>query len=129
MFTGIRLHTLTYVYDDPEHPDRPTSAISSPQWTPDDRGLLMGLEAYEASLCRCGFPKEVAWHSEMDGGWFEADEFVCHACSAREGSPVAYVRIRNTRPESKGPMPPFVLGVSTTGREASPAAAVAEPTI
>jgi hypothetical protein len=113
------MQTLTYVYDDTSpHPERPVSAIQSPGWTPEDHALVLGLAKYEDELCRCGFPKTLAWHSEMDG-WFECDtqvdQFVCHACTARnDGKQVTYVRIRNTRPDDQGEIPPFVLGTTTT---------------
>ena len=107
--------TETFVYADPDHPDRPTGTIHSPPFIAEDVALLSGLELYEQSLCRCGHPKSVAWHSEMDG-WFEADEYVCHACSAgKDGTDKAvYTVTRNTRPADRPPLPPFVLGDTTT---------------
>lgn len=111
--------TLTYVYDDPDHPDRPTSAIQSPPYIDEDVALLSGLDLYEQSLCKCGFPKHIAWHSDMDG-WFESEEdvdhFVCFGCSAGRDpdDKVIYRRVRNTRPADK-PMPEFRLGVTTVG--------------
>lgn len=120
MFVGLRLITTTYLYDDPDHPERCTGAIQSPPYTADDRALLMALDAYEASLCRCGQPRSTAWHSEMDG-WYEPQTYVCHACTAmapedKDGKrePVRYGGPLNTRPADKGPLPPFVLGVTTT---------------
>ncbi|WP_435744898.1 hypothetical protein [Nocardioides sp. SYSU DS0663] len=118
VFLGLRMITTTFVYDDDsEHPDRPTSTIATPAWTPEDRALLMGLEMYESTLCRCGYPRSVAWHSEMDG-WFgdngEAEKYVCHACSAIHGRQVHYPIAMNTRTEAHGPLPPFVLGETTT---------------
>lgn len=110
----MRLATQTYVYDDRDHPDRVTSTIASPAFTPEDQALLMGLELYESSLCPSGFPREVAWHTEMDG-WFETEEYVCFACTAaNDGDQVTHTFLVNTRPDSKGPMPPFVLGETTT---------------
>ena len=100
------------MYADPEHPDRPTSAISSPLYTLEDQALLIALEQYEAGLCACGQPRVVAWHSEMDG-WYDGEQIVCHACSAAKGEQVTYARVINMRPASKGPLPPFVLGVTT----------------
>lgn len=109
----IRQPRTTYFYDDPEHPDRVTSTMESPAITPEDHALLEALEAYEATLCRCGFPRDLAWHSDMDG-WFEATEYVCHACTAASPKhPVSHTYIRNTRP-ADNPVPPFVLGVTTT---------------
>lgn len=101
------------MYGDPDHPDRVTRQVHGPLYTPEDRALLAGLSAYEDSLCGgCSEPIAVAWHSEMDG-WYDGDGFVCHACSAKAGHEVAYAIVRNTRPDSKGPMPPFVLGETT----------------
>lgn len=74
----------------------------------------MGLEAYEASLCRCGQPRAVAWHSEMDG-WFDTEGVVCHACTARnDGEQVAYTFVTDTRPHEHRPLPPFEFGITTT---------------
>jgi hypothetical protein len=105
--------TTTFVYDDPEHPDRPTGTIASPAYTPEDQALLMGLDMYEADLCSCGHPRSVAWHTEMDG-WFESEGYKCFACTARnDGKDVGYTVTKNTRPADKGPMPEFVLGKTT----------------
>lgn len=110
---------MDYVYGDPEHPDRVTGAVSSPAYTREDRALLMGLEFYEASLCACGVPIALAWHSEMDG-FYEADETVCHVCSARKGRQVVYgTNLRNTRDMSQ-PMPPFVPGKTITTPDTGP---------
>lgn len=115
LFVGLRLPTTEYVFGDPDNPDKVTGTVSSPAYTPEDQGLLMALLAYEDSLCRCGQPRAVAWHWEMDG-WYEADEFVCHACTAAspDDKPVTYSQVRDTRPPSKGPLPLFVLGKTTT---------------
>lgn len=93
-----------------------------PAFTHEDRALFMGLESYEASLCKCGVPIDVAWHSEMDGGYFESDVVVCHACSARADREVAYSgALRNTRDEAvHGPMPPFVPGKTITAPSKGP---------
>jgi hypothetical protein len=122
VLTG-RLATTTYVYDDqdptrppqraPGTPARVVSAIQSPSYTPEDTALLMALEKYEAGLCKCGWPRSIAWHSEMDG-WFDGEAFVCHACSAVADRQVIYSIARDTWPSEKGPLPPFVLGVTTT---------------
>jgi hypothetical protein len=110
---------VQYVYDDPDHPDRVTAAVSSPAYTVEDRALLMGLDAYEGSLCRCGVPITSAWHSEMDG-YYEADEAVCHVCSLRAGRQVAFsTNLRNTRDPSL-PMPPFVPGETITAPDVGP---------
>ncbi len=108
----MRLPTVTYEYGDPQHPDRPTAAVHSPAYTREDRALLMALESYEASLCRCGVPVAVAWHSEMDG-YPEADQAVCHFCTARAGRQVVYATVRNTRDPAM-PMPPFLPGKTVT---------------
>lgn len=117
MFSGARIPTSTYVYDDPDHPDRPTRLVHSPPFVAEDRALLMGLEAYEASLCVCGHPRAVAWHSEMDG-FYDDKSYVCHACSAKAGREVAYHSTVDTRDPAKGPLPLFELGVTTV--DASP---------
>lgn len=106
--------TQRFVYDDPERPLRATSAIQSPPYVVEDQALLTGLDLYEQSLCRCGHPKAVAWHADMDG-WFEEDTYVCHACSVgREPDDKAiYRHVRSTRPDDR-PLPPFLLGVTTT---------------
>ena len=106
--------TTTYVYDDQEHPDRVTSTIASPAYTPQDRALLMGLEGYEASLCKCGIPRSVAWHSDMDG-WYEAESFVCHACTALrdDDENTVYQNPIDTRGPDMPPLPPFEYGVTT----------------
>lgn len=107
--------TQTFVYDNLERPLQVTSTIQSPAYTAEDRALLTGLRTYEAELCRCGVPRSVAWHSEMDG-FFEADRFVCHACTAKSGSEkkVIYSLARDTRDPAKGDLPPFVLGMTTS---------------
>lgn len=123
IFLGVRLPETTYLYEDPDHPTRVTRTVSSPSFVAEDRALLMGLELAEAAaqqLCRCGQPIEVAWHAEMDG-WWERQDFVCHACTALAPEPergpkepVVHSRVVNTRPASKGPLPAFVLGVTTS---------------
>lgn len=106
--------SLTYVYDDPEHPDRPTAAIQSPQWTPEDQALLIGLQEYEAGLCECEWPVEVAWHADMEG-WFDGQSFVCHACSARQGHEVVHtLRPTTDRDFTVKPLIPFEFGLTTT---------------
>jgi hypothetical protein len=121
LYLEIRLPRVTYLYEDHEHPDRRTGELQSPAYTHEDRALLMGLESYEASLCRCGVPKHVAWHSEMDG-YYDVDEVVCHACSAQQGRQVVYSpRLRSSRDEAKhGPMPEFVPGKTITAPTKGP---------
>ncbi|GEP38892.1 hypothetical protein NPS01_25550 [Nocardioides psychrotolerans] len=119
IFLGLRMRSTTYLYDDPGHPDRPTGTIASPDYVAEDRALLVALQAYEADLCRCGQPRSVAWHTDMDGFYGEGGEalqVVCFACTAIQGGEkkVTYPVVWNTRPASKGPLPPFVLGVTTT---------------
>lgn len=110
------MRLTTWLYDDPDHPDRVTGTIESPAWTDEDRALLLGLQLYEGSLCQCGEPRSLAWHSELEG-WYETDRFVCHACTARNGGEqVVYVTVRNTYPfeKKKGPLPVFKLGETTS---------------
>lgn len=105
--------TTTFVYGDTERPDRVTAHIQSPAWTPEDRGLLAGLEMAEGELCRCGEPRSVAWHSDMDGD-YEADAVVCFACSAIQDQKVRYYLPRVTRDFAQRPLPPFRIGRTTT---------------
>ncbi|HEY0889375.1 MAG TPA: hypothetical protein VGE38_07180 [Nocardioides sp.] len=119
LYLEIRLPGVTYLYDDPQHPERRTGEIHSPPYTRDDRALLLALEFYEGSLCRCGIPISVAWHSEMDG-FFDVDEVVCHACSARAGRQVAYTtRLRSSRNPDL-PMPEYVPGRTITTPDKGP---------
>ena len=116
--------TTTFVYDDESpYPTRPVSSIQSPSYTAEDRALLVGLDLYEKDLCRCGWPRSVAWHSEMDGWMEPGDRYVCHACTAAapepsDASPKTPVTYgggaKSTRPDSKGPLPPFALGITTS---------------
>lgn len=111
-----RLLVTTNLYDDPDHPERITGTVQSPAWTEDDRALMLALQTYESSLCGgpCGQPREVAWHSELEG-WFESHKYVCHGCSALRGEQVVYAVAVNEYPfEAKPPLPPFRLGETTT---------------
>ena len=79
----------------------------------------MGLAAFEEhashtrhGTCACGFPIEVAWHSELNG-WWETEEYVCEACTARKGEQVTYTLLRSAWPADKQ-LPPFELGKTTT---------------
>lgn len=51
----------------------------------------------------------------MDG-FYEADKFVCHACTAKRGddNKSIYALARHTRDLHAKPLAPFVLGVTTT---------------
>lgn len=85
-----RLQTTTFVYDDAEHPDRPSGSVASPAWTEDDRSLLLALEEYESTLCPgCQQPREIAWHADVEGH-YEGNGLVCHACSAKDGRQKVY---------------------------------------
>lgn len=118
--------TETYVYDDqdpaqpprrrPGTPARVLRVIQSPAYTVEDRALLTGLGVYEDSLCNCGIPREIAWHSEMDGWFDNVDHYVCHACTARRGDDkkAIYVFARHSRDLRTSPLPPFQLGVTTS---------------
>lgn len=115
---------MTYLYDDPQLPDRPTGHVESPEWTDDDRALLLALAAYEATLCPggCGQPRELAWHSHMEG-FYEATKWICHACTVRDGQDVVFTL---TLPDPDLPaeriagFPPFELGVTTTEPSETP---------
>lgn len=112
------------MYDDPDHPDRATGHVESPEWTDDDRALLLALAAYEATLCPggCEQPREVAWHSHMEG-FYESTKWICHACTARDGQDVVFTL---TEPDPDLPseriagFPPFELGVTTTEPSETP---------
>lgn len=111
-----RMRTVTYLYDDPDHPDRPTGHVEAPAWTEADRALLLGLEQHEQTLCPggCGQPRELAWHEWMDGE-YEATKWVCHACTARSGQQVVFSTVDHAvRPERIAMFEPFELGVTTT---------------
>jgi hypothetical protein len=113
-----RIRTTTWLYEDPDHPDRVTGTLESPAFTEEDRCLLLALDAYEGSLCPgCDQPIALAWHSELDG-WFETDQYVCHACTSRledPSKPTAYTLVRNTMPADRlADLPTFVLGETTS---------------
>ena len=91
----------------------------SSSWTAEDRALLLGWRMYQDSLCRCGEPKEIAWHP-ANSGWYSVDEdeggatFTCHACTAKaeaehEGGdavkPVRYFQVAYTRGADDRPLP------------------------
>lgn len=112
------MRRVTYLYEDPAHPERPSGHLESPEWTPDDRALFLALQMYEDTLCPggCGQPKELAWHSAMEG-WFEATEWVCHACSARQGHEARFsiVEVDKDLPLAVvDAFDPFEIGVTTT---------------
>jgi hypothetical protein len=120
----VRLPTVDYVYGDPAHPDRVTRAISGPPYTPEDHALLAGLRNHEDSMCPggCGYPIHVAWHADMDGWFDEVHEYVCHACSARDGSERKYPSVTTSRDMDAQPLPPFDMGQTTTASSPAPAA-------
>ena len=105
--------TTTFVYDDPDRPDRPTGTIASPAYVPEDQALLMAFDIYEAGLCNCGYPREQAWHSDMDG-WYEGEAYVCHACTARNGGEQVVKKVAHSTRPADLPLPAFVLGETTT---------------
>ena len=79
-----RMRQQTLLYDDPQHPDRPTGSVWSPEWTEDDRALLLGLAAHEETLCPggCGQPKDLAWHDHMDGEYEVEITYSCPDAAA-----------------------------------------------
>lgn len=116
LFLGLRFPTTTLIYGDPDHPDRVTQQIGSAAFTDEDRGLLLGLRKWEAGLCTgCHEPREIAWHSDMDG-FYDGAKYVCHACTARDGGErkVIYSIAKTSRDFEARPLPPFELGVTTT---------------
>lgn len=70
---------------------------------------MIALMRYEADLCRCGYPRQVAWHPDMAGGWFEPRAYLCHACTARTGDDVVYEVAVDTRHPDHLDLPPFDL--------------------
>lgn len=115
---------MTYTYEDPTHPDRPTGHLESPEWTEEDRCLLLALEEYESTLCPggCGQPKHLAWHSHMEG-FYEATGWVCHACTVQQGHEVSFSVPAVDKDLTRARIdefPVFELGVTTT--EPSPPA-------
>lgn len=105
------------MYDDG---GRVVRTVTRGGWTEEDRALVMAYRRYQATLCRCGEPKERAWHWDNEG-WYEVDPdedfLTCHACTALaraenpEADPVRYpVRLRNDRDYAEKPLPPFDLG-------------------
>lgn len=122
VFAGMRVPTSTFVYDDPEHPDRPTGLVHSPTFTREDLGLILGWRHHRNTLCPgpCGLPRKVAWHSELEGWFDEGGAVVCHACTAMQPEPPKGKAKRPvTYPLSPvntftGDLPPFVLGETTT---------------
>lgn len=114
LYLGVRLPVTDLVYGDPARPERVTRHVAGPLYTPEDHALLAALKAYEDDQCPgCSQPIVEAWHAELEG-WYEADAYVCHACTAAKGHEVAYTHLRNTRPHSKGPLPPFSFEDTTT---------------
>lgn len=105
---------VTYVYDD-DDPQRPREALHAPEWTEYDRALLLGLEAYEATLCPgCGEPQRLAWHKHTEEEW-DPHEFVCHACTAKQGHEIVYSSPTLTlSPEKIAQLPPYVFPDMTT---------------
>lgn len=87
--------------------------MESPDFTDDDRALLMALDAWEDTLCPgpCGQPKAKAWHTDTDG-WWEHASYHCYACSEIRGDDVVYDGVRSTLPEDRV-LSPFELGVTT----------------
>jgi hypothetical protein len=89
--------------------------VTAPAWTEDDRSLLLGLAQYESTLCEgCGQPRETAWHADAEGE-YEAQKFLCHGCSAKQGHQVPYSFItRVPAPETVAKFMPFNLLTTTT---------------
>lgn len=106
----------TYLYDDPEHPERITGTVDNPEWTEEDRALLLALVAYEATLCPgCGQPQHLAWHAHTQEEW-DAGALVCHACTAKNGGEEVTYHFPTLflAPERVAKLPPFEIGKTTT---------------
>lgn len=69
----------SYVYD---AAGRVVRVVTASAWTDEDRALMMAWGKYQAGLCRCGFPKSLAWHHLNDAAYELDGEFVCYACTA-----------------------------------------------
>lgn len=113
-----RVRRVTLLYEDLDHPDRVTCEIHDPDWSEDDRALLLGLQAYEDTLCPgCGQPKHLAWHDMLADDWMGSG-VVCHACTAMEGGtekPYFFVDLNPDLPQTYlASVTPLELGVNTT---------------
>lgn len=100
-----------------------TRAIHGPPYTADDHALLAGLQDYERTLCPggCGFPIDVAWHSDMDGWFDEVHEYVCHACTARQdGRERKFPVVATSRDLVANPLPPFDFGSTVSAPTPTP---------
>ncbi|WP_284536297.1 hypothetical protein [Nocardioides sp. T2.26MG-1] len=113
----------TFLYDDPEHPDRQTGSTTTAAYTSSDQLLLMALDMWERQqqthgrgTCACGWPIEIAWHSEMNG-WLETKDYLCEVCTVRKGEEVWHTIVRDTRPPGHPELPPFEFGKTTTERD------------
>ena len=123
LYWGLRLRETTYLYEDPENPDRVTRTVASPDWSEDDRTLAAALQWADDQECPgCHQPREIAWHSDMEG-WYDPDDkngggtirLVCHGCSAKHGHEVVYSIVHTSRDFEKNPIRvPFKLGSTTT---------------
>lgn len=112
-----RAGRVTLVYGDPQFPERVTSHVHEPDWTVEDQVLLLGLGAWEASLCPgCGHPREHAWHDMLTDDWVGTG-IVCHACTARDGQEQAYQLVvlnPDIPPAYLASVTPLEVGVNTT---------------
>jgi hypothetical protein len=96
--------------------------VESPEWTDADRGLLLGLGMWEATLCPggCGHTIDQAWHTDNDG-WFEVQGFKCYACTELAGGDdVVFHQVDSTRSPDDPPLAPFELGVTTFAPDPTP---------
>lgn len=110
-----RLRVTTYLYDDPADPGRCTGAVTTAEWTEEDRAALLGLEMFEATLCPgCDQPREIAWHADAEGE-YEAHSFLCHACGAKQGKEAVYTALTVVPPADRvAKFVPFDLVTTTT---------------
>lgn len=107
----------TYVYGDPEHPDRVTATYTASPWTDEDRLLMLAYAEYKNTLCPgCGHPKDTAWHPDNDGFFEVVREYVCHACAAIDAHgldpehrppPRPHLVVADTRDYDERPLPPL----------------------
>lgn len=93
---------------------------------------MLARDAYRASLCKCGQPKDKAWNDDNDGWYTVTATFECHACTAllRESDPsaepVQFHAVTDTRDYEANPLPPMPTGPRLSPEELADAMGGAE---
>jgi hypothetical protein len=109
---------VTYLYEDPDDATKVTGTVESPEWTEEDRAALLGLQAYEDTLCPggCGQPRQIAWHADAQA-LCDVNQYVCTACTARDGHQRVYTQPyfadEPGAPVKLADLSPLRLGVNT----------------